>query len=821
MKYRYKPLSRMALPTVILLAVFVASPALHAQTKQLMTWMTDLDYLKGVPNEELMVQKAAVEQIRNSVEFWIKLHPSTKVELKPAPAQPWSVEEIKNQVSLLHQALEAILKEDTSQPFSLGVTEVSVTSEASPLSIVTDSLGRTEIQNRNAVTVATAIDYLPGLALDRSAQRNETGLRLRGFTNKGQVPLYLDGIPIGVPYDGTLDFSRFLSSDVAEIQVAKGFASPLSGPNGLGGSVNIVTRQPEKKFESDALIGTAPGSTLLASLHLGSRWEHFYVQGSVDWYQRDFIPLSGNFPLQKPTGTYPPNRYQTMYERNQSDSRDEKYSGRIAWTPKAQDEYVFSYINQKGEKGNPLYAGPNLSASNRYWRWPYWNKNSYYALTNTGLGESSSIKFRLFYDQFRNALNTYDDATYTTMNNYPSRGLKSGSSYYDDHTGGAATEFTTRIVPRNVFSASFFFKDDTHRENNYYPGRALLSSPLPPGTPTLLDRTQQFSMGFQDVITITEGVRATFGFSADYMKGLRAEQFNSAQTSIIPITCRSNPTNTSLSGCMAHVWTYNPQASFSANLTNLDTFFMTFSDRGRFPLLKESYSYGLGSAIPNPDLEPEHSRNWTFGYSHAFPGKTLMQIDYFLSDLRNAITRAYVTDPGSLCGSNSGAFAGLCSQNANVAREAHQGVEISLRSSPIRRLTMDINYAYLNRTIAYDFSGLQNVNETATRTSVLALSSLPKNKVIANVTVELPRKILAMANYRYEGGIFLQDTTYSPAKPAFGGSYGTVDLGTVAPIYGGLSLQAGVKNLFDRNYYYNSGYPEIGRNWYFNLRYRY
>jgi len=68
---------------------------------------------------------------------------------------------------------------------------------------------------------------------------------------------------------------------------------------------------------------------------------------------------------------------------NQSDSRDEKYSGRIAWTPKSQDEYVFSYINQKGEKGVPLYAGPNLNAtfsSSSYRRWPYWNKDSYYSV---------------------------------------------------------------------------------------------------------------------------------------------------------------------------------------------------------------------------------------------------------------------------------------------------------------------------------------------------------------------------------------------------------------------------------------------------------
>jgi iron complex outermembrane receptor protein len=30
-----------------------------------------------------------------------------------------------------------------------------------------------------------------------------------------------------------------------------------------------------------------------------------------------------------------------------------------------------------------------------------------------------------------------------------------------------------------------------------------------------------------------------------------------------------------------------------------------------------------------------------------------------------------------------------------------------------------------------------------------------------------------------------------------------------------------VRNLFDRNYYYTAGFPEEGRNWFLNLRYRF
>jgi iron complex outermembrane receptor protein len=48
-----------------------------------------------------------------------------------------------------------------------------------------------------------------------------------------------------------------------------------------------------------------------------------------------------------------------------------------------------------------------------------------------------------------------------------------------------------------------------------------------------------------------------------------------------------------------------------------------------------------------------------------------------------------------------------------------------------------------------------------------------------------------------------------------------MDLGTIVPIYVGFSAQAGIKNLFDKDYYYTAGYPEPGRSWYFNMRYRF
>jgi len=798
-----------ALLAFTLLTILAGASSLQAQTKQILQWSTDLNYLKNASADELSVNKAAIAQIRKGIDLWLRMHPASEIELAPAPPEPWNADQLREQVSALSQTVAAILKEDPSRPFSMGVTTVSVTAEAPPLSPLADTFDRDEIINRQALTAAAALDYMPGLAIDHAGARNEASMRLRGFTSKGQVPVYIDGIQVSMPYDGTIDFNRFLSSDFAEVQVSKGFSSPLLGPNALGGSINLVTRQPEKKLQGDVLMGTGAADMLLSSVNLGSRWDKFYFQGNFDWLQSDFLPLSGKFPL---------NAFQPTYERNNSDTRDAKYSGRVGFTPRGEDEYVFSYTNQKGEKGVPLYAGPNSAATFNnfaYRRWPYWNKTAYYLITNTGLGESSSIKFRAYHDEFKNEMAFFDNASFSTMNK-----STSNHSIYDDHSSGGSAEFASRALPRNFFSASFFFRDDVHKEIINYPAK----SPYPFITPTQYNRAQMFSMGVQDVITITSQLRATVGFSADFMKGIHIQKLNKAETALIPVTCASDPDNDSFRGCTASVWNYNPQASLSYSFTSLDTLFVTFSDRGRFPLLKESYSYSLGKGIPNPDLEPEHNTSFNAGYSHAFPAKTMFQVEYFYSRLRDAIGSVYIKDPGGIedpfC-SNTGSQAGYCSQNVNIARERHQGVEVSVRSTPVSRLMLDLNYSYLNRNMDYDFGSVVDVSEVLT--SIQILPTYPKNKVVFNATLRLPHEILAIGNFRYEGGIVLQDTTYktAPGNLAWSTSYGTVDLGTVVPIYAGFSVQAGIKNLFDRDYYYTAGYPEAGRNWYFNARYRF
>jgi hypothetical protein len=104
---------------------------------------------------------------------------------------------------------------------------------------------------------------------------------------------------------------------------------------------------------------------------------------------------------------------------------------------------------------------------------------------------------------------------------------------YNEHNGGFSTEFTNRSLARNVFSASFFLKDDVHTEHGIYPG----VSPFPLIEPVLRDGDIQTSIGLQDVFKATSRLTLTGGFSADHFDGTQGQAYTSALTGLVPFTC--------------------------------------------------------------------------------------------------------------------------------------------------------------------------------------------------------------------------------------------------------------------------------------------
>jgi len=305
-------------------------------------------------------------------------------------------------LSMVAMSINAAWAED--DVFQLGVVEVDAKSEQLAISDK-EVLSQEDIARHNRNDVASALNLLPGISVQNLGARNERLIYLRGF-NSRQVPLFMDGIPVYVPYDGNVDLNRFSTFDIGQIDVSKGNASVLYGPNTLGGSINLVSRRSTKKLEADLTAGMGMDSRFddnyyQTALNFGTNQGLWYLQGGASYQDRQFWRLSDDFS---------PNANEDGGLRENAGNTDHKGNIKLGLTPNDTDEYAITYSNQSGRKDTPPYAGNDKTVSPRYWRWPYWDKESVYFLSKTQFGDVHNVKLRAYHDKFRNSLQSFDNA---------------------------------------------------------------------------------------------------------------------------------------------------------------------------------------------------------------------------------------------------------------------------------------------------------------------------------------------------------------------------------------------------------------------------
>ena len=308
----------------------------------------------------------------------------------------------------------------SADTFALGTVEVIGQRVAADTAVTTDIVTADVLTARHRDDLSEALDLVPGVAIQNTGQRRERTLALRGFTSR-QVPLFIDGVPVYVPYDGNVDLARFGVDYVSEIVVSKGLASLLYGPNTLGGAINVVSRKPTEPLEISARaqveaddhfdtnanrVDASIGGT---STHSGSGTWYGIVTGSYATSKGfrlpdDFTPVAA-----QPAGL-----------RLNATDRDSLITAKLGYQNEG-NEYALSYYRQVGAKHDPPYAGSYLRTATRtdgvqvrYWNWPYWIKESIYLVARNEVTSKGTLRWRVFNDTFRNSLSSFDDATYTT-----------------------------------------------------------------------------------------------------------------------------------------------------------------------------------------------------------------------------------------------------------------------------------------------------------------------------------------------------------------------------------------------------------------------
>ncbi len=523
-----------------------------------------------------------------------------------------------------------------ARKFELG--EIMVTSTKSKNTVTQ----LTNIQ-LNQTAVSNSLNTLPSIVLHNFGERNELSVIIRGFEIRS-IPVYIDGIPVYVTYDGYVDLGRFKTFDYSEISATKGLTPMEYGPNTIGGSINLVSIKPTQKLNIQAIAGYGSGNSYEYGINAGSRIDKFYFQGSFYGVKSDFFPLSKN---------YAPTTHEDGNERENSYSADQKVNVKVGFSPNGRSEYAINYIFQNAEKGTPPYSGSDPKQSARFWQWPVWNKQSLYFISKTNLSSHTDLKFRLFYDEFYNELKSFDDNTYSTQNM-----RYAFTSIYDDHTWGGNTVLSNTFADKNKFNLSLHYKNDFHKEHNE-------------GEPVRNFNDFTVSAGFDDEFSVTSNLNLTAGLSYNFTKSLEAENYDSKTGEISDFSLNQNSA-------------VNAQLATDYSFLKNNTITFYAAHRTRFATLKDRYSYRLGRTIPNPDLEAEQAMHYNFSYKSLFFEKLSVDASLFFIHLNNTIQQVDNVEPG-------------ISQMQNTGKAEFKGFELAADYAFAKWANLSANYSTIKR----------------------------------------------------------------------------------------------------------------------------
>lgn len=255
-------------------------------------------------------------------------------------------------------------------PFSFNSKELIVSANKKieakqdvPISVST--IAKEQLSARNITSVDYALQYVPGVEV------NQDNVSIRGSSGFsfgiGSRAIFLqDGFPLLSADNNDIKFDIIPILFIERVEVVKGAGSALFGTSALGGVVNIITSEPEKKAK------------IRARLFGGGYTDAKYSQ----WNWSDEIQTNSGLDLgySQKFNDYGLSASFSLFDRNSYKRYDES-------------ERYSAYLKQSYEinDNSKIYATINYSASDTD-DWVYWNSLDSALIPPTGTDESVRIK---------------------------------------------------------------------------------------------------------------------------------------------------------------------------------------------------------------------------------------------------------------------------------------------------------------------------------------------------------------------------------------------------------------------------------------------
>ncbi|MEX2177920.1 MAG: TonB-dependent receptor [Gemmatimonadaceae bacterium] len=437
----------------------------------------------------------------------------------------------------------------------------------------------------------------------RQNSRGEMELSVRGSDSR-QAAVLLDGVPLSLGWDHRTDPSIVPITGAQELVIVRGLGSVLTGPNALGGTIEVSHDNAFGRPVSGGVWGGAgidEHAAYVASLGAGRQFAGVFqgtlsLRGGVAHRERDGFALAG--------GASDPTAARGL--RTNSDLRvtdgflTARWNGALG---RALGVTVTGFNAERGVPPEEHLTDPRL------WRYPYQARAVVALSGNAGAVRTpfgfGTLELGAGYNGGRLRIESFSDRSY----------LNATAAELGDERTISSRALFTHTLPRDARLKAAVTLADVH-----------YAETLP--ADTAVEYAQRlWSTGAEVELPLAPATALSAGVVYD--------------RSVTPLTGGRAPQppldNIGFRAGMTH----DISAEWRLHASG--------SRRSRFPSLRELYSGALDRFLPNPDLAPETLLGLEAGFTvdrriGPIPDARL-QLNLFHHDLRDAVARTTLPAP--------------------------------------------------------------------------------------------------------------------------------------------------------------------------------
>lgn len=582
-------------------------------------------------------------------------------------------------------------------------TKINLADAPAAVTVVTDK----QIENKNVSRLGDALTNIPSLFLRAGAlgesqgTQGTSGMSLRGVDHK-KVLVLLDGQPIQDAGSGQINWRTAFVDDIARIEVVPGAFSSLYGSNAIGGVINIVTKQSDKReFTVKTKKGWDNASGEDVSIYFRDKNDNGWgvVAGlgyqNRDSYVNDFVvrtpstgapgtPVTGALPTTTSAGapayivgdkgTAPWRQFNATTKLYYDLSAADKLFAGVSYS---QTDLGYTHFNSylRDASGAPVSTGTldingqrvTLLESNFVNNSPLLESNTRYFAGYEGvIGDNKMLKIDLArinrQYQFVNASTaaTWDAGT-GTQSTAPNSGTDANVSLIfplgDIQTIVTGVALHREVVDGQTYNLASWRDPETRTGlSSGYTGDSMTTSAY-----------------VQDEIAVGQKLKVYAGGRYDSWQ-TQGSYFTTAPVASVGYEVRnSSAFNAKLSGVYHAVENVTMRASFGQSF--------------RAPTNQDLYAYssiaGITS-INDPNLNPEQGTSWEIGSAWRVSETLKTSVTYYQTMIQNLITNKRLAPPPN-----------IVSLRINAGRAKISGIELSAESVLTGWLDMSTSLTFI------------------------------------------------------------------------------------------------------------------------------